>query len=213
MDSICILEISAVPSPVAVSKVIYIHAVSRNAKFFIYCLADFCCHFVALGLIHVSKNLNASVGMGFAVTAVITLSTILAWCLYNWVLVPLNLTFLRTISFVILIASFVQLLEIVIKKESPTLYNMWGIYLMLIATNCIVLSVPVISVTSGYNFLENIVFAVGAGLGFALALILMASCREKLDYADVPHAMKGTPIAFIIAGMMSLAFLGFSGMI
>lgn len=127
----------------------------------------------------VSKNLNASVGMGFAVTAVITLSTILAWCLYNWVLVPLNLTFLRTISFVILIASFVQLLEIVIKKESPTLYNMWGIYLMLIATNCIVLSVPVISVTSGYNFLENIVFAVGAGLGFALALILMASCREN----------------------------------
>ena len=138
----------------------------------------------------VSKNLNASVGMGFAVTAVITLSTILAWCLYNWVLVPLNLTFLRTISFVILIASFVQLLEIVIKKESPTLYNMWGIYLMLIATNCIVLSVPVISVTSGYNFLENIVFAVGAGLGFALALILMASCREKLDYADVCHGRK-----------------------
>ena len=146
----------------------------------------------------VSKNLNASVGMGFAVTAVITMSTILAWCLYNLVLVPLHLEFLRTISFVILIASFVQLLEIV---------------LMLIATNCIVLSVPVISVTSGYNFLENIVFAVGAGLGFAVALILMASCREKLDYAAVPHALKGTPIAFIVAGMMSLAFLGFSGMI
>ena len=129
------------------------------------------------------------------------------------VLVPLNLTFLRTISFVILIASFVQLLEIIIKKQSPTLYNMWGIYLMLIATNCIVLSVPVISVTSGYNFLENIIFAVGAGIGFAIALILMASCREKMDFADIPHAMKGTPIAFVLAGMMSLAFLGFSGMI
>lgn len=127
----------------------------------------------------VSKNLNASVGMGFAVTSVITLSTILAWLLYTQVLVPLHLEFLRTISFVILIASFVQLLEIVIKKESPTLYNMWGIYLMLIATNCIVLSVPVISVTNNYNFVENIVFAVGAGLGFALALILMASCREN----------------------------------
>ena len=127
----------------------------------------------------VSKNLNASVGMGFAVTAVITLSTILAWSLYNWVLVPLNLTFLRTISFVILIASFVQLLEIIIKKQSPTLYNMWGIYLMLIATNCIVLSVPVISVTSGYNFLENIIFAVGAGIGFAIALILMQAAVKK----------------------------------
>lgn len=117
--------------------------------------------------------------MGFAVTAVITLSTILAWSLYNWVLVPLNLTFLRTISFVILIASFVQLLEIIIKKQSPTLYNMWGIYLMLIATNCIVLSVPVISVTSGYNFLENIIFAVGAGIGFAIALILMQAAVKK----------------------------------
>ena len=161
----------------------------------------------------VSKNLNASVGMGFAVTSVLTMSTVLAWLLYNYVLVPFDLTFLRTISFVILIASFVQLLEIVIKKMSPTLYNMWGIYLMLIATNCIVLSVPVISITSNYDFLENLVFAIGSGLGFALALVLMASAREKLDFADVPHSLKGTPIAFIVAGMLSLAFLGFSGMI
>lgn len=161
----------------------------------------------------VSKNLNSSVGMGFAVTSVLTMSTVLAWLLYNYVLVPFDLTFLRTISFVILIASFVQLLEIVIKKMSPTLYNMWGIYLMLIATNCIVLSVPVISITSNYDFLENLVFAIGSGLGFALALVLMASAREKLDFADVPHSLKGTPIAFIVAGMLSLAFLGFSGMI
>ena len=160
-----------------------------------------------------SKNLNASVGMGFAVTSVITLSTILAWLLYTQVLVPLHLEFLRTISFVILIASFVQLLEIVIKKESPTLYNMWGIYLMLIATNCIVLSVPVFSVINNYIFVENIVYAFCAGLGFALALILMASCRDKLDDADVPEPLKGTPIAFVVAGMLSLAFLGFSGMI
>lgn len=161
----------------------------------------------------VSKNLNASIGMGFAVTSVITMSTVLAWLLYNYVLMPLDLTFLRTISFVVLIASFVQLLEIVIKKMSPTLYNMWGIYLMLIATNCIVLSVPVISITNHYGFLENLVFAVGSGLGFALALVLMASCREKLDYATVPEALQGTPIAFIVAGMLALAFLGFSGMI
>lgn len=126
---------------------------------------------------------------------------------------PLDLTFLRTISFVVLIASFVQLLEIIIKKMSPTLYNMWGIYLMLIATNCIVLSVPVISITNHYGFLENLVFAIGSGLGFALALVLMASCREKLDYAAVPAALRGTPIAFIVAGMLALAFLGFSGMI
>ena len=161
----------------------------------------------------VSKNLNASIGMGFAVTSVITLSTILAWLVYNFVLVPLDPTFLRTITFVVLIASFVQLLEIIIKKESPTLYNMWGIYLMLIATNCIVLSVPVLSVTNNYDFIENIVFAVGSGIGFALALILMASAREKLDFADVPAAMKGPPIAFVVAGMLSLAFLGFSGML
>ena len=161
----------------------------------------------------VSKNLNASIGMGFAVTSVITLSTILAWLVYNFVLVPLDLTFLRTITFVVLIASFVQLLEIIIKKESPTLYNMWGIYLMLIATNCIVLSVPVLSVTNNYNFIENIVFAVGSGIGFALALILLASARENLDFADVAVAMKGTPIAFVVAGMLSLAFLGFSGML
>lgn len=161
----------------------------------------------------VSKNLNASIGMGFAVTSVITMSTVLAWLLYNYVLMPLDLTFLRTISFVVLIASFVQLLEIVIKKMSPTLYNMWGIYLMLIATNCIVLSVPVISITNHYGFLENLVFAVGSGLGFALALVLMASCREKLDYAAVPEPLQGTPIAFIVAGMLALAFLGFSGMI
>ena len=175
-----------------------------------YILVQFlgCCSFFG-----VSKNLNASVGMGFAVTSVLTMSTVLAWLLYNYVLVPFDLTFLRTISFVILIASFVQLLEIVIKKMSPTLYNMWGIYLMLIATNCIVLSVPVISITSNYDFLENLVFAIGSGLGFALALVLMASAREKLDFADVPHSLKGTPIAFIVAGMLSLAFLGFSGMI
>ena len=160
----------------------------------------------------VSKNLNASIGMGFAVTSVITLSTMLAWLVYNFVLVPLDLTFLRTITFVVLIASFVQLLEIIIKKESPTLYNMWGIYLMLIATNCIVLSVPVLSVTNNYDFIENIVFAVGSGIGFALALILMASAREKLDFADVPAAMKGTPFPFVLPGMFSLVFPGFSGM-
>ena len=161
----------------------------------------------------VSKNLNASVGMGFAVTSVITLSTILAWLLYTQVLVPLHLEFLRTISFVILIASFVQLLEIVIKKESPTLYNMWGIYLMLIATNCIILGVPLINAESHFGFVKSIVHAFGSGVGFAFALILMASLRERLQYADVPKAFQGLGIAFVLAGMLALAFMGFSGMI
>lgn len=161
----------------------------------------------------VSKNLNASVGMGMAVTSVITLSSILAWIVYHFVLLPFGLTFLTTIVFVVLIASFVQLLELIIKKQAPALYNMWGIYLVLIATNCIVLSVPLLSVESDYDFVKSIVFAIGSGLGFALALILMASLREKLAYANVPKPLEGTGIAFILAGMLSLAFLGFSGML
>ena len=161
----------------------------------------------------VSKSLNASIGMGMAVTSVITLSSMLAWVVYHFVLLPSHLTFLTTIVFVVLIASFVQLLELIIKKQAPALYNMWGIYLVLIATNCIVLSVPLLSVESNYSFVKSIVFAIGSGMGFALALILMASLREKLVNADVPKSLEGTGIAFILAGMLSLAFFGFSGMI
>jgi len=161
----------------------------------------------------VSKSLNASLGMGMAVTSVITLSSILAWVVYHFVLLPFGLTFLKTIVFVVLIASFVQLLELIIKKQAPALYNMWGIYLVLIATNCIVLSVPILSVESNYPFGMSVVFAIGSGMGFALALVLMASLREKLAYANVPKALEGTGVAFIVAGMLSLAFLGFSGMI
>ena len=160
----------------------------------------------------ISKNLSASAGMGVAVTAVMTMSSILAWIVYNFVLAPLGLTFLTTIVFVILTASFVQLLELIIKKEAPTLYNMWGIYLLLIATNCIVLAVPLLNVENSYSLLKSIVFAIGSGLGFALAIVLMASLREKLAYADVPKPLEGIGIAFLLAGMLSLAFLGFSGM-
>lgn len=161
----------------------------------------------------VSKNLNASIGMGMAVTSVITLSSMLAWAVYNFVLLPFHLTFLTTVVFVLLIASFVQLLEMVIKKYAPNLYNMWGIYLLLIATNCVVLGVPLLNTESNYPFVESVVHAIGSGIGFALALILMASLREKLRYADVPKSLEGLGIAFILAGMLALAFLGFSGMI
>jgi len=161
----------------------------------------------------VSKNLNASIGMGMAVTSVMTLSSILAWAIYNFILLPNGLTFLTTIVFVVLIASFVQLLEIIIKKFVPTLYNLWGIYLVLIATNCIVLAVPLIIAESSYTFSKSIVFAIGSGVGFALAIILMASLREKLQYAAVPKSLDGLGIAFILAGLLALSFFGFSGMI
>lgn len=161
----------------------------------------------------VSKSLNASIGMGMAVTSVMTLSTMLAWVVYHFVLLPFHLTFLTTVVYVLLIASFVQLLEMIIKKQAPALYNMWGIYLLLIATNCVVLGVPLLNADYGYNFAKSAVHAVGSGMGFALAIILMASLREKLRFADVPKPLEGLGIAFIVAGMLALSFLGFSGMI
>jgi electron transport complex, RnfABCDGE type, A subunit len=161
----------------------------------------------------VSKRLDASIGMGMAVTSVITLSSMLAWVVYTFVLIPLDLVFLKTVVFVLLIASFVQLLEMIIKKQAPALYGMWGIYLLLIATNCVVLGVPLINAESHFSFAESVVNALGSGVGFAIAIVLMASLREKLEYADVPKPLQGMGIAFILAGMLALSFLGFSGMI
>lgn len=161
----------------------------------------------------VSKNLSASIGMGMAVTSVMTLSSILAWLVLHFILIPLNLVFLKTVVFVLLIASFVQLLELAIKKYAPTLYGMWGIYLLLIATNCVVLGVPLINADNNYSFTMSVVEALGSGIGFALAITLMASLREKLAYAKVPKPLKGMPVAFILAGMLALSFLGFSGML
>ena len=151
--------------------------------------------------------------MGMAVTSVMTMSSILAWLVYNYVLVPFKLTFLTTVVFVLLVASFVQLLEMIIKRHMPALYKMWGIYLVLIATNCIVLAVPLINSENSYSLLMSIVNSIGSGLGFALAIILMASLREKLQYSDVPKSLDGLGIAFILAGLLALSFLGFSGMI
>jgi electron transport complex protein RnfA len=161
----------------------------------------------------VSKDFDASVGMGMAVTAVITLSSLFAWLVYTYILVPLNVTFLTTITFVLLIACFVQLLEMIVKKYTPTLYKLWGIYLLLIAANCVVLGVPLINVESGFNFGKSVVNAFGSGVGFAVALVLMASLREKLRLADVPKSLQGLGIAFILAGCLALSFFGFSGMI
>lgn len=161
----------------------------------------------------VSKNLDASLGMGVAVTAIMVVSSVMTWIVYTFALVPFGLKFLQTPVFVLLIACSVQLLEMIIKKHSPALYNMWGIYLMLIAANCIVFGLPVINAAEGYGFVMSVVNSFGSGAGFALAIVLMASLREKLQYANVPKTLDGLGISFILAGMLALAFLGFSGMI
>lgn len=161
----------------------------------------------------VSKNLGAALGMGLIVTVVMTASSWLAWLIYYYLLVPLQLTFLTTIVFVLLIVSWGQLLEMVIKKYAPTLYNSWGIHLVVVSSNCILLAAPLISTAEGYGLTETLVFAMSSGVGFALALIFMFSIREKLQYADVPKPLQGLGIAFILAGMLALSFLGFSGMV
>ena len=161
----------------------------------------------------VSKNYQSSVSMGAAVVTVMTSSSLLAWVVYHFVLVPHHLEFLNTVVFVFLIACFVQLLEMVVKKFLPMLYELWGIYILLVATNCIVLGVPLINAEEGFGLGKSLVNAFGSGVGFAFALILMASIREKLDNADVPEVLKGHSITFIVTGLLALAFQGFSGMI
>ncbi|MDD2233598.1 MAG: Rnf-Nqr domain containing protein [Desulfitobacteriaceae bacterium] len=161
----------------------------------------------------VSKNVNAAAGMGIAVTGVMTLTSMCVWAVYNLILVPLNLTFISLVIIVLFMAIFVQLLEMIIRKFAPALYQMWGIYLLIVATNCVILGVPLINIEANYSFAFSTVHAFGAGVGFALALVLMASLREKIRFADVPKPLEGLGIAFILAGCLSLAFFGFSGMI
>lgn len=163
--------------------------------------------------IGVSRQLDSAIGMGMAVTFVLTLASIVTFLINHYLLVPFNITYLRTIAFILVIASLVQLVEMIIQKVSPALYKSLGIYLPLITTNCAVLGAATINVQKDYNLLFSSVYGFGAGLGFTLALILMAGIRERLEDSNVPRAMRGTPIAFITAGLLSLAFMGFSGMI
>ncbi len=161
----------------------------------------------------VSNNFDASLGMGFALTGVMTITGIITYLIYYFILVPLGLHFFTTLTFVLVVAVTVQLLEIVTRRYLPNLYQMWGVYLVLIATNCVVLAVPLLNVDHHFNLMKSIVHSMGAGVGFGLALVLMASIREKLETSDVPEAFQGLGIAFITAGLLALAFLGFSGMI
>jgi len=160
----------------------------------------------------VSRKMTDSVGMGLAVIFVLLLSAVSAWCIQAYVLLPLHLEFLQTIVFILVIATLVQLVEMVLMKFSPALYRALGIYLPLITTNCIILAVALINVREGNGLLKTVVTTLGAGLGFMLALVLMSSIRERLDTTDVPEALKGEPIAFIVAGLIAIAFMGFSGM-
>jgi electron transport complex protein RnfA len=160
----------------------------------------------------VSKKVETSLGMGMAVTFVMGMASLVTWLLEYYVLFRFDLQYLRTIVFILVIAALVQFVELVIRKVSPTLYQALGIFLPLITTNCAVLGVALLNVQLEYNLLESVVFGVAAALGFTLALVIMAGIREPLELVFIPKAMRGVPIALIIAGILSIAFMGFQGM-
>lgn len=161
----------------------------------------------------VSKKMETAVGMSITFTAVMVISAALNWVIYKFVMIPMDITFLKIIVFIGVIAALVQSADTIMKKLSPSLYYKLGIYLALITTNCIILAVPLINSGENYNFFESMAFGVGSGIGFALALIIMASIREKLELAEIPAPFRGLPISFIVAGLIALAFTGFSGLI
>lgn len=161
----------------------------------------------------VSSQVDASIGMGMAVIFCMTLASSVTWAIQTYVLVPFHVEFLQTIAFILIIAALVQFIEMVINKISPTLKKALGIYLPLITTNCAVLGVAILNIRSDFNFLESSFNGFGAGVGFTLALLIMAGIRERLDMAPIPKALKGVPITFLVASLLSVAFLGFVGLI
>lgn len=161
----------------------------------------------------VSRKIKTASGMGAAVIFVITISSLLAAVIYQYVLVPLNLTYLNTIVFILVIAALVQFVEMVLKKVSPSLYRALGVYLPLITTNCAVLGVALTNVSKGYNILTSVLNGFATALGFAISIIILAGIRERNEYNDVPESFKGMPITLITAGLMAIAFIGFSGII
>jgi len=161
----------------------------------------------------VSKKIDTAIGMSMAVTFVLTLAGAITYIIQNYVLNPFNIGYLQTIAFILVIASLVQLVEIVMKKVAPPLYKALGIFLPLITTNCAILGVAILAVQGNYNFIETLVFSFGSALGFGLALILFAGIREAMDTRQVPKVFAGAPIAFIVAGILAMAFMGFSGLV
>ena len=161
----------------------------------------------------VSKKIKTASGMGAAVIFVITISSLLASVIYNFVLVPLNITYLNTIVFILVIAALVQFVEMVLKKVSPPLYQALGVYLPLITTNCAVLGVALTNVSKEYDILTSTVNGFATALGFTIAIVILAGVRERTEHNDIPKAFKGMPITLITAGLMAIAFIGFSGII
>ena len=166
-----------------------------------------CCPFMG-----VSKKIDTATGMGFAVVFVMGLASAITWCVYNWILVPLDLVYMETVAFILVIAALVQFIEMFLQKSVPSLYTALGVYLPLITTNCAVLGVALLNIQNSYNFIEAVVYGVMGGVGFLLAIVLLASIREQLEFADYPKAFDGFPIALVAAGLMALAFMGFSGL-
>ena len=161
----------------------------------------------------VSGRIESSVSMGFAVTFVMTLTAAITWLINRYILIALNVPFLEYVSFIIVIASLVQFVEMFIRKTSKTLYNALGIYLPLITTNCAILGLALFGALREYSFIQNMFFGFGAGIGFTLALLIMAGIREELELADVPEALQGAAITLIVAGLLALAFMGFAGLV
>jgi electron transport complex protein RnfA len=159
----------------------------------------------------VSKKVDTSLGMGAAVAFVMTLATIVTWLIQTYVLNPYGLQYLQTLAFILVIASLVQMVEIILKKVSPALYQALGIFLPLITTNCAVLGVAILVIQKDFNLLQSVVYAISTAIGFALALVVFAGLREQMELANIPKGMRGVAIVLVTAGLLSLAFMGFSG--
>ena len=160
----------------------------------------------------VSKKIDTALGMGMAVTFVMAIASAACWAVYNLILVKLNLEYMQTVAFILVIAAIVQVVEMFLKKAVPALYKALGIYLPLITTNCAVLGAALVNVQKGYDFLQSVFYGACGGLGFTLAIVLFASVRERVEKADCPACFKGFPITLISAGLLALAFMGFSGL-
>ena len=166
-----------------------------------------CCPFLG-----VSKKVDTAVGMGVAVTFVMGLASAVCFVVNKFILIPLDLAYMQTVAFILVIAALVQFIEMFLQKAMPSLYTALGVYLPLITTNCAVLGVVLLNVQNNYNFIESVIYGITGGLGFLLAIVLFASIRERLVFADYPKNWEGFPIALVTAGLMALAFMGFSGL-
>ena len=161
----------------------------------------------------VSKKVDTAVGMGFAVTFVMGLASAITWLVNTFILVKFDLMYMQTVAFILVIASLVQFIEMFLQKSMPSLYTALGVYLPLITTNCAVLGVALLNIQESYNFIESVVYGITGGIGFLVAIVLFASIRERLVFAEYPKSFEGFPIALVTAGLMALAFMGFSGLV